>query len=185
MHAIVGLGNHGNRYRETRHNVGYRVVEALARKLKTGPPFQYRWSLCALARFNNEKVILSQPLTYMNRSGLAVVELSRRYLLKPSHFLIIHDELDLPLGTIRLKRGGGTAGHHGLESIKEALNSPEFNRLRIGIGRPPADKPGAEYVLERFNEQEIPLLEETVGRAVQATMTFLSKGLDEAMNRFN
>ena len=131
----------------------------------------------------NEKAFV-QPLTYMNRSGLAVVELSRRYLL-PSHFLIIHDELDLPLGTIRFKRGGGTAGHHGLESIKEALNSPEFNRLRIGIGRPPADKPGAEYVLERFNEQEIPLLEETVGRAVQATMTFLSKGLDEAMNRFN
>lgn len=184
MHLVVGLGNPGPRYSGTRHNAGFRVVEALSRRLPAGRPFHLSRSLCAEARRPGGVLLLAQPLTYMNLSGRAVTELFRRYKVKLEDFLLVHDDLDLPLGTLRLKKGGGAGGHRGVQSVAELLGTPEFARLRFGIGRP-AGAGAADYVLERFASAEEQLLADTVERAVQAVLAWMDDGLERAANLFN
>ncbi|HOL16513.1 MAG TPA: aminoacyl-tRNA hydrolase [Bacillota bacterium] len=185
MYLIVGLGNPGPRYEGSRHNLGFRVVEFLAGLLKAERPTQRCRSLCASAWISQEQVILAQPLTYMNRSGLAVAQLLRFYALTPDRLILIFDDLDLKPGTIRIRAGGGSAGHRGVQSVIESLQDAGFIRVRIGIGRPPENMEAADYVLEPPSPEERSLLNEAVARAAEAVQVIVRQGLLTAMNLYN
>jgi peptidyl-tRNA hydrolase, PTH1 family len=185
MYLIVGLGNPGSKYAGTRHNLGFQVVEALSRRLKSNKPVQKHWALCAAAEFKGRKVMLAQPLTYMNRSGRAVVELVRNYHIEPDRIMVIYDDLDLPPGVIRLRKKGGSAGHRGIQSIIESLGTAEFPRLRIGVGKPPEGMDAADYVLKPAGAIDAALIEEALAKAGEAVLVFISDGLEAAMNIYN
>ncbi|HHX87247.1 MAG TPA: aminoacyl-tRNA hydrolase [Firmicutes bacterium] len=183
--AIIGLGNPGPEYEGTRHNAGYRVMEALARELSASRPFRLQKSICATTVYAGSRLILVQPVTYMNLSGQAVAELFRHYRLAVNNLLLIHDELDLPLGTLRFKSGGSSAGHQGVQSVIDSLGNSEFLRLRFGIGRPLLTEETVDYVLETFTHLEQEMVESTVGTAIIAIKLLIREGLVAAMNRFN
>jgi peptidyl-tRNA hydrolase, PTH1 family len=185
MYLVVGLGNPGKEYSGSRHNLGFQAVELLSRRLQTGRPFQKHWSLCASAEYRGCQVMLAQPLTYMNRSGRAVLELVRNYHLDLSNLLIIYDDLDLPPGMIRMRKKGGSAGHRGIQSIIESLGTTEFPRLKIGIGKPSSDFEGADYVLQPPDPPDLASLNAALDKAAEAVLLYISDGLDAAMNNFN
>lgn len=183
---IVGLGNPGKEYAHSRHNVGAEVVELLARRagdvLKPGRDN----ALVAESRVGDVRAVLAFPITYMNDSGRAVQALVRRYkLADPSHLVVVHDELDLPPSTVRLKRGGGLAGHNGLRSIAAHTHTQDFARVRIGVGKPPTKERGADHVLNRIPARERELLDVAIVEAADAVEAIVSTGLDAAMQRFN
>jgi len=182
---IVGLGNPGPRYAPNRHNAGFRCVDLLAQRHNlTFDRLQHR-ALVATGTIVDEQVVLAKPLTYMNLSGQAVGPLVRSYKIPLDQLLVVYDDLDLPLGTIRLRPRGGAGGHKGMRSIINQLGSQDFPRLRIGIGRPPAGWDPADYVLSDFTPDELPLFRSAADNAVQAIECWLTEGLDAAMNRFN
>ena len=184
MRVIVGLGNPGRRYRATRHNVGRDVAERLAARL--GVRWEEDgWARIARTRVGAASVVLAVPETYMNVSGQAVRDLLRRRRRRAADLLIVHDDLDLPLGQLRLKPGNGPGGHNGLRSIIETLGTGQFPRLRIGIGRPPAGVDPAEFVLERFTPDERPVIDAAIDRAAEAALAVATDGLPGAMNRYN
>ncbi len=185
MYLIVGLGNPKKRYSDTRHNLGFQVVEALSRRLKSNAPVTRHRSLLAEADYSGKKLLLAQPLTYMNRSGLAVYEIIRNYRLEPDGIMVICDDLDLPPGTIRLRKKGGGAGHRGVQSIIDALGTEEFPRLRIGIGRPPPGVEASDYVLQPLEGEDRELIEPALERAAEAVLVFVGEGLETAMNNYN
>lgn len=185
MHLIVGLGNPGKEYTGSRHNLGYQVVEALAKRLNTATPVQKHWSLCTVVGYKDRQVILAQPLTYMNLSGRAVIELLRNNRVELKDLLVIYDDLDLPPGAIRLRQKGGSAGHRGIQSIIDTLDTTEFPRLRIGIGKPPDGVEGSEYVLQSVEAPDSNLIVEAIDRAVGAVLLFIEEGLEAAMNAYN
>ncbi len=185
MHLIVGLGNPKKEYFGSRHNIGFQVVEALSRRLKTGTPVYKHRALLAFADYNRQRVMLAQPLTYMNRSGLAVYELVRCHQIEFSELLVIYDDLDLPPGSIRLRKKGGGAGHRGVQSIINALGTESFPRMRIGIGKPPPMMETAEYVLQPVEGPDLNLIKPAIDRAVEAVLVFISNGLEKAMNDYN
>ena len=185
MHLIVGLGNPGKEYTGSRHNLGYKVVEALAQRLKTANPVQKHWSLYTAVQYKDKQVILAQPLTYMNLSGRAVIELLHNNRVDLSNLLVIYDDLDLPPGAIRLRQKGGSAGHRGIQSIIDTLDTTEFPRLRIGIGKPPAGMEGSDYVLQPVEASDSDLIDEAINRAVGAVLLFIEEGLEAAMNVYN
>jgi peptidyl-tRNA hydrolase, PTH1 family len=182
---IVGLGNPGREYRANRHNVGFMTLDRLAAKL--GLAFTRRQSdaLYTSGRLGGRPVVLAKPQRFMNLSGGPVASLVRFHNIAQERFIVVFDELDLPLGTLRLRPAGGTAGHRGMRSVVEALGTQDFPRLRFGIGRPPGRKDAAAHVLEDFNQDELPLVEVTLDRAVEALETFVTEGIVQAMNRFN
>ncbi len=182
---IIGLGNPGREYRANRHNVGFMLVDLLAREL--GLRFSRRQSkaLVASGRWGRRKVILAKPQTYMNLVGQSVAALARFHRVDLPALMVVCDELDLPLGTIRLRPGGGSAGHNGLRSIFERLGSQDFPRLRIGIGRPPGRMDPADYVLQDFTEAEAAILSEALDRAADSVRTFGGEGIEPAMSRYN
>lgn len=180
MHLVVGLGNPGRRYAGHRHNVGFRVVERLAGDAELRPAWKGR---AARVRLAGEEVVLLQPLTYMNSSGESVEEAMRELEVPLENVLVVHDELDLPFGTLRLKRGGGAAGHNGLKSIIARCGA-DFARLRIGIGRPP-EGPIEEWVLSDFDEGESARLEDVLNDAARAVEAVVAEGLTAAMNAVN
>ena len=184
MIAIVGLGNPGRRYRGTRHNVGGEVVERVAAKLGVRLAGD-GWARTARARFGRAAVVLAVPETYMNVSGQAVSDLARRRRVGPENLLVVYDDLDLPLGRLRLRPSNGAGGHNGVRSIIEHLGTKAFPRLRVGIGRPPAGVPPETYVLERFAPDERTAIDEAVERAANAALAVVSDGLEAAMNRVN
>lgn len=184
-YLLVGLGNPGRVYARNRHNVGFMVIDALARQLNLGTPRLQMKALVSSGSLDGHKVILAKPQTYMNLSGEAVGSLVRYYKIPFAHLLVIHDDLDLPFGVIRLRPGGGAGGHKGLLSIMDRLGTQNFPRLRFGIGRPPGKMDPADYVLQDFGVNEQPILELLIDRAVQAIHVFVTEGLDAAMNRFN
>jgi peptidyl-tRNA hydrolase, PTH1 family len=184
MRVIVGLGNPGRRYRGTRHNLGRDVVERLAADLGVRLA-EDGWVRTARARIGAAAVVLAIPETYMNVSGQAVRDLLRRRRRRASDLLVIHDDLDLPLGQLRLKPGNGPGGHNGIRSIIETLGSDRFARLRIGIGRPPAGVDPTEFVLERFTAEERPVTDTAIARAAEAVRAVVSEGLPAAMNHYN
>ncbi len=184
MHVIVGLGNPGRRYRGTRHNVGREVVERLAAGLGVRLE-EDGWALTTRARVGAASVVLSVPETYMNVSGQAVQDLLRRRRRTAGDLLVIHDDLDLPLGQLRLKPGNGPGGHNGIRSIIETLATRQFPRLRVGIGRPPAGVDPTEFVLERFTSDERLVIDTAIARAAEAALAVVSDGLPAAMNRYN
>ncbi len=182
MRLVVGLGNPGRRYRGTRHNVGFEVVERLARRW--GARFRADGlAEVAEARFAGAPVLLAKPLTYMNRSGDAVGEIASRWRLSPSDVVVVYDDMDLPVGSVRVRVRGSAGGHHGMASVIEALGTAEVARVRVGIGRPQSD--AVDHVLSRFEPEEEPRVEEAVERAADAVETLLLEGASAAMERFN
>jgi PTH1 family peptidyl-tRNA hydrolase len=183
---VVGLGNPGDEYAATRHNVGAEVVELLARRhggsLKAGK----ERARVAEVRIDGRRVALAIPVTFMNDSGESVRKLVRRYGVEPDALVVVHDELDLPVATLRLKEGGGLAGHNGLRSIKAHLHTGDFARVRIGVGRPPGGKErGADHVLARFGKRERAEVEVTIAEAADAVELIATGGIQAAMNSFN
>ena len=184
-YLIVGLGNPGRKYVANRHNVGYRCVEHLASMDGLSFDRRHRQASIALGPIRKRAVVLAKPLTYMNKSGHPVSSLARYYRVPMDRLLVVYDDLDLPLGTTRLRPSGGSGGHRGMKSVIKQLGSRAFSRLRIGIGRPPGRMDPADYVLQDFSEDEALLLERTLEQATAAIKTWLSEGVDEAMTRFN
>ncbi len=183
---VVGLGNPGDEYARTRHNVGAEVVEILARR--HGGRLRKSKELRAMVdevRVNGMRMALSVPTTYMNDSGQAVAPLARRYGVAPEHLVIVHDELDLEPAVLRVKVGGGLAGHNGLRSIKQHLHDDSFVRVRIGVGKPNSREQGADHVLSRFGKRDREQMAVTVQEAADAVEVILSEGVDAAMNRYN
>jgi PTH1 family peptidyl-tRNA hydrolase len=182
---VVGLGNPGKQYERTRHNVGAAVVDELARRadvlLKAGRDR----ALAADATVGSRRVVLAFPTTFMNESGQAVRLLLKRHGLEPAQLVVVHDELDLPPGTVRVKFGGGLAGNNGLRSIAAHTHTHDFARVRIGIGKPPSKEHGAGHVLSKMPPPERELLDVAVQRAADAVETILADGLDAAMRTFN
>ena len=185
IYLIVGLGNPGREYRENRHNVGFMAVDALAEKLDVRMGKVQFKAITGQARLGEQKAILAKPQTFMNLSGQAVSSLVRYYKVPLENLLVIHDDLDLPLGTLRLRPGGGSAGQKGLGSTIQQLGTQQFSRLRIGIGRPPGQMPAAAYVLQNFSGGDQELLKFVLSRATEAVIAFIENGLDYAMNQFN
>jgi PTH1 family peptidyl-tRNA hydrolase len=182
---IVGLGNPDRRYRQTRHNVGWEVIDHAARRFGVAVDQKGAWALVGGAKLGRHRILLAKPQTYVNRSGMAVADLRRRHRVKLADLLVIVDDLDLPPGRLRLRAGGSHGGHNGLRSIIDALGSDAFPRLRVGIGRPPEGVDPAEFVLTPFSESERALIEPALDRAVDAVETVVRDGLPAAMNRFN
>lgn len=183
---VVGLGNPGAEYAHTRHNVGFDVVDLLAErhggKLRKGK----ERALVDEVRIGGHRVALAQPQTYMNLSGEAVRPLVRRFGIDDLHHLVVvHDELDLPTGRLRVKVGGGLAGHNGLRSIKAHLHSDDFVRVRIGVGKPPSKEAGADHVLKKVGSRDKKILVEAVALAADAVESLLDVGPETTMERFN
>jgi len=182
---IVGLGNPGREYRETRHNAGFMVVDRLCSDSGIRLSRLQSRALVGTGTWDGRKVVLAKPQTYMNLSGQCVTSLLRFYKTPLEQLLVIHDDLDLPVGTLRMRPGGGSAGQRGLASIIQQLGTPDFPRLRVGIGRPPGQMDPADYVLERFVAAERELITMVLDRALDAVRDFLQYGLDHAMNNYN
>jgi PTH1 family peptidyl-tRNA hydrolase len=182
---IVGLGNPGREYRGTRHNVGFMLLDRLTAKLNVRFSRMQSKALVASANFQERKIILAKPQTFMNLSGQSVQGLLHFYKLPLEHLLIAHDDLDLPLGMIRIRPDGRSAGQKGMTSTIDRLGTDEFPRLRLGIGRPPGQMQAPDYVLQDFSESEIPIIAETLNRSVEAALVWIIEGLDMAMNKYN
>ncbi len=184
MKLVVGLGNPGRRYQGTRHNVGARVVEALARR--HGVTLREEgWADAGTLRLDGRRALLARPQTYVNVSGAAVADLRRRHRVPLEALLVIFDDLDLAVGQVRVRAQGGHGGHNGMRSIIEALGERAFPRLRIGIGRPPGGMDPADYVLSRFATNEGPAVDAAVERGADAVELFIRRGIEAAMNAFN
>ncbi len=188
MLCLIGLGNPGAEYEETRHNIGFEIVERIAAQLKAPfKPGKGDYTL-AVGSFKNEEIGLVKPLTYMNNSGEAVLDIRNRYDIPLERFLILCDDFQLPLGRLRMRPDGSDGGHNGLYSIIYHLKSNSFPRLRCGIAsdRMPADKTlMATYVLSPFASAERPLVDEMIARAAEASLAFAVDGLAKAMNSYN
>ena len=182
---IVGLGNPGLAYRHNRHNVGFMVADALADKLEI-PLKRVKFK----AQIGNGKledipIIIAKPLTFMNKSGEAVAPLVRYFKVPLERLLVIHDDMDLPLGTLRMRPSGGSAGHNGMLSIFDKLGTNAIPRLRVGIGRPPGRMDPADYVLQDFPKSDEELLKMVIAHACEAALAFITTGLEKAMNTYN
>ncbi len=183
---IVGLGNPGREYDNTRHNIGFRCVDALAeahglayeRKKKSK-------SKIATGTMAGKSVLLAKPQTFMNLSGSAVQGLATFYKIPPSQIMVILDDLDIAPGTLRIRPKGGTGGHKGLTDIVRKLGTQDIPRIRFGIGRPPGEMDPAAYVLRRFDASEEAIITEAINRTIKAVETWLTDGIDTAMNRYN
>ena len=184
MFLLVGLGNPGEQFARTRHNVGFRVLEGLARELdlRWKRIHQVEW---AGGFFHSRQVYLLKPLTFMNRSGEGLRFFLTHHRLFDAELVVVHDDLDFPPGVIRLKKGGGTGGHRGLESILAAWGDPDFIRVRVGIGRPLLKEQVVEYVLGIPEGEEAMVLAEGEKRARDALCWIIEKGVNVAMNHFN
>ncbi len=185
VYLIVGLGNPGRDYRLTRHNIGFMAIDALAASLGCKLTKVQFKAIVGSAQLGNRKIILAKPQTFMNLSGQAVSSLMHFYRIPVDHLMVMNDDLDLPLGTIRIRPSGGSAGQKGMESIIERLGTQEFARLRLGIGRPPGQMDAKDYVLQSFSNPESEMLKAVLDRAVDAIKTYIDGGLDAAMNKFN
>ncbi len=181
---IVGLGNPGQNYAANRHNVGFQCLDTFARGHGIAFSQRLRLALVGQGEVAGVSVTLAKPRTYMNLSGRAVTSLLNQLRLRPDDLIVIHDDLDLPLGQIRLRPRGGSGGHKGMQSIIQALGSQEFVRLRVGIDRPAGDDV-MDYVLGNFSADERPLVEAARQQVAEALLCLLAEGLERAMNRFN
>jgi PTH1 family peptidyl-tRNA hydrolase len=182
---VVGLGNPGDEYARTKHNVGTEVVEILAARhgarLKKGK----ERALAGEVTVGGKRLALAVPITYMNDSGAAVRALVRRYGVTPEQLVVVHDELDLPVGGLKLKAGGGLAGHNGLRSIKAHLHTEDFLRVRIGVGKPVSREQGADHVLSKFAKRERTEIDVVLQTAADAVEAIAAEGIDAAMNRYH
>jgi len=180
---VVGLGNPGPQYATTRHNLGFLVADILADRIGSGFKVHKKSGAeVTTGRLGGKSVVLAKPRTYMNESGRQVGPLAKFYSVAPADVIVVHDELDIDFGRIRLKFGGGVAGHNGLRSVGAALVTNDFGRVRIGVGRPPGRQSGASFVLENFNSKERPEVGTIVEQAADATELMIRVGLEPAQN---
>jgi PTH1 family peptidyl-tRNA hydrolase len=183
---VVGLGNPGAEYARSRHNVGFDVVDLLAERHGGRLRKSKELALVDEVRIDGRRVALAEPQTYMNESGQSVFKLVRRFGISDlDQLVVVHDELDLPLGRMKVKVGGGLAGHNGLRSVRSHLHSDDFVRVRIGVGKPPSKEHGADHVLRNPSKGERATLDEMVERAADAVEAILADGAEAAMTRFN
>lgn len=182
---VVGLGNPGPRYAGTRHNAGFLVVDLLAERIAGRFKAHKGRADVVEGRFGEVPVVLAKPKSYMNESGGPVVSIARFFKVPIERIIVVHDELDLPFGSLRLKRGGGDGGHNGLRSTTSALGSKEYARVRLGIGRPPGHQDPADYVLKEFSSAERKDLGYNVDRAADAVEMLAAHGLEAAQNRYH
>ncbi len=180
---VVGLGNPGPQYATTRHNLGFLVADVLADRIGSGFKVHKKSGAeVTTGRIGDKQVVLAKPRTYMNESGRQVGPLAKFYSIAPADVIVVHDELDIDFGRIRLKFGGGVAGHNGLRSVSSALGTNDFQRVRIGIGRPPGRKSGATFVLENFTAAERPEVGTICEQSADAIELLIRQGLEPAQN---
>jgi PTH1 family peptidyl-tRNA hydrolase len=185
MYLIVGLGNPGPEYAKTRHNLGFKVIEELARRLGITALKSKHHSFIAESKIGDHKIIIAEPQTFMNNSGAAVRGLLAWFKLLPENLILIYDDVDLEVGQLRIREKGGAAGHHGVESVIESVGTSEFPRVRIGIGRESLAEDVTEYVLQKIPPSQRDKIEEKVVSAADAVLSIISDGLPAAMNKFN
>lgn len=185
MYLIVGLGNPGEEYAATRHNLGFMVIDQLALRLSLPKPSLKHRSLLVKEKYGERTLILAKPQTFMNNSGEAVSEIANWYKIPPAKIIIAYDDVDLEPGQIRLRDKGSAGGHHGVESVIKHLGSSQFIRLRLGVGRPSLAGDVAEYVLAKIPPAERTVLEEAASRGAEAIETIIKFGLPAAMNKYN
>ena len=185
MKLIVGLGNPGIEYQFTPHNIGFLAVDRIAEQCGVMVDNRHCKALTGRTRIGNDEVLLAKPETYMNLSGMSVLELVRKHEVAQQDVLIIYDELDLPLGTIRVRPRGSSAGHNGMQSIIDALQTEEIGRIRIGIAPDDPRKGGAKYVLAPFRKSQLVAVDEALDLTAQAVQVMVNEGIAPAMNRFN
>ncbi|NMC84501.1 MAG: aminoacyl-tRNA hydrolase [Anaerolineaceae bacterium] len=185
MYLVVGLGNPGREYRNTRHNMGFLALDHLAAHWSITTLKVQGKAIISTGQYAGNKVILAKPQTYMNLSGQAVSALMNFYKVPLEHLLVIHDDVDIPFGTIRIRPGGGFGGQKGVGSIIEKLGTQEFARMRLGVGRPPGQMDTANYVLQSFSKEDEEFLQSVFAKSDEAVETFITEGLNTAMNRFN
>ena len=184
-YLLVGLGNPGREYQTNRHNYGFMLIDRLAVRLNARGLKVQSKAIVTSATYEDHRLILAKPQTYMNMSGQSIQGLAHFYKLPMENMLVAYDDLDLPFGTIRLRPGGGPGGQKGVASTIERLGTKDFARLRLGIGRPPGRMDPAAYVLQNFSRDELKLVSEILDRAADAALEFVMNGLDKAMNKFN
>ena len=184
-YLLIGLGNPGHEYRDSRHNVGFMLVDRIAVRIDARGMKVQSKAITTTAIYEDRKLILAKPQTYMNLSGQSVQGLIHFYKLTLTNVLIAYDDLDIPFGTIRIRPGGGPGGQRGMASTIEHIGTNDFPRLRIGIGRPPGKMDPAAYILQDFTRAEIKSLSEILDRAADAALEFVVNGLDRAMNKYN
>lgn len=184
MYLIVGLGNPGKQYYQSRHNAGFLVIEALAHELKIELNRKKFETKYGVGEVHKHKIVLAQPCTYMNNSGIAIQKLCKYYKITLKEILIICDDFNLPLGQLRIRPQGSAGGHNGLESIIQYLGTDHWLRVRLGIGTPDgSDK--AEYVLAKFKKEELPLVQEMIAKATEAVIFLLRHSLEKTMTKYN
>lgn len=184
MFVVVGLGNPGNKYEGTRHNVGFHTIDLLGEKHGISVNKLKFKALYGEGRISSEKVLLVKPQTYMNLSGESVIDIVNYYKVPTEKIIVIYDDIDLDVGKLRIRKQGSAGTHNGMKSIIYLLQKDEFPRVRIGIGRP--DKQNlADFVLSRFSREEESLIKEAVTRSVEATTAIITEGIDKAMNKYN
>jgi PTH1 family peptidyl-tRNA hydrolase len=181
---FAGLGNPGRRFRLNRHNIGFMVVDTIAREIGTSFTRHQAQALLTDGQWEGARVYLAKPQTYMNLVGASVGPLARYYRIPPSSVVVVYDDLDLPLGSLRLRGAGGSGGHRGMESIIGTLGD-SFPRLRLGIGRPPGRKDPADFVLENFGDEEAEAVQAAIARAADCLGELIRTGLERAMTKFN
>lgn len=184
-YLIIGLGNPGREYKDTRHNFGFMLIDHLADRIGARGMKVQSKAIVTSGLFKETKLILAKPQTYMNLSGQSVQGLLHFYKIPHSHLIVAHDDLDLPYGTIRIRPTGGPGGQRGMANTIELLGTKDFPRLRLGIGRPPGRMDPKDYVLQNFSKDEIKLLPELLTRASDAALEFVENGLNAAMNKYN
>lgn len=185
MKLLVGLGNPGEDYKNTRHNAGFMVVDRLAEREHANWKHDLLLqSLIAEIKLNGEKIILAKPTTFMNRSGAAIASLLGKFKLTPEDMLVIHDELDFPLGTVKVQIGGSSAGNNGVESIINTLKTENFLRFRLGIGRPEGNIKPEDYVLMKFSTNEQPIVEEVIKKSIGYVEKIQEHGLEQFLSKY-
>lgn len=184
-YLLIGLGNPGREYRDTRHNVGFMLIDRLIVRLNARGMKVQSKAIVTNAAYEDRKLILAKPQTYMNLSGQSAQGLLNFYKLPMENMLVAHDDLDIPFGTIRIRPKGGPGGQGGMASTIEKLGTKDFPRLRLGIGRPPGRMDPAAFVLKDFSREELKLISDILDRAADAALEFVVNGLDKAMNKYN
>jgi PTH1 family peptidyl-tRNA hydrolase len=181
---IIGLGNPGRKYRGNRHNIGFMVVDRLAADNGIQSSKMQNKAIVGDGRVAGQRVILAKPQTYMNNSGDAVGPLANFYKMPPENIFVVYDEMDIPLGTIRLREKGGAGGHNGMKSIIQHIGQ-DFPRMRLGVGRPPGRMEPPAYLLQDFSNEQLPIVSDMIDEAIRAIETYLQEGIQMAMSRHN
>lgn len=185
MYLIVGLGNPGKEYEKTRHNMGFMTIDKLSQKMNVELQKEDFKGIYGKTIFNNEKVILLKPLTYMNLSGESIIEIVNFYKIPLENIIVIYDDIDIEIGKFKIRKKGSSGTHNGMKSVIQNLGSTEFARIRVGIGKPQSNEDLANFVLKKISEDEERLFIETVDRVAEAIITIITDGIDIAMNKYN